>query len=707
MAPRGEAAAGPDPGAAGLQARELILGDLSQPGMVHVATIRSPTACGRLVSVKAPTLPKGYRLILPADIPGENRIVSFGAELPVLAAERVTYVGEPVALLAGPDLATLGDLAESTRVLVEEEEGTFSWKSFASEQVVAKRVAVIGDPELAFSIADKVLEGEYDSGALEHLYSEPQGALAAFDYDKMAIWCATQWPYHVRDCVALVLGGAGEDVVVRPTRLGFHLDGKLWYPSLLACHAALAALLCKKPARILLSREEDFRCTTKRARSSVSLRTGLDATGRLTALDFRISLNVGAFGPLAEEMLSQACVAATGAYSCPNVRIEGYAVTTNTPPLGAFAGLGAAPSFFALESEAARLASAAGQDPVSWKSRNVLRKGSSLVTGDPLKEEPPYEEIAGRLGKASDFGRKWACYELVRKRRAGRDDGPLRGIGFAFAYQGAGAFLSGGAPNSYSVEATLDKELRLSLKTSAAACSGTMIDLWRRSASDLLGLPLEEVSVAPPDTDLSPNSGPVTLSRGLTVVNKLVERACQAIQKRRFRDPLPISAKAVYRIAKPLHWENGRIEGSIFETAAWGGAVVEVELDPWTLEPKPLGLWLCADGGRIVAPSRARAALRSGAATALSASMRESLEFAADGAIGAEYYRYGILPPGELPPIHVEILEADRRAPAKGLGELPNDTVPAAFMAAVAQAAGANFQSLPVGPEALADWEET
>jgi len=664
--------------------------------MLHVATVRSPVARGAVRSITFPRLPTGYRAILPADIPGRNRIASFGAEIPVLAHERVSYEGEPIALLAGPDPVVLEALVAATKVECEEEEPVLGWESFSSDQVVAKRVAIVGDPDLAFSIAPEVHEAVYVSGAIDHYYSEPQGAAAAYDYDKIAIWCATQWPYHVRDSVALALGCRAEEVSVRPTRLGVHLDGKLWYPSLLACHAAIAAVACGSPARLLLTREEDFLYTTKRARSSVSVRAALGPGNDLSAMDVRIALNVGAYGPLADEILSQAVLASTGAYGCPNLRVEGYAVTTNTPPLGAFGGLGASHALFAVEAHANRLAAAAGEDPADWKSRNVLKKGSALITGEPLREEAPYAAILERLSLASDYRRKHACYELVRKRRSGKSDGPLRGIGLSFAYQGTGQFLSGDRSNAYSVEVGLDKELKVQIKTSAAAGGGGVLDIWRKTASSALGVPLANVRVASADTDESPNSGPSTLSRGVTVVNRLVENACAAIQKRRFRDPLPLTARSAYRIPKPISWEEGRVRGSPFDTAAWAGAAVELELDPWTLDPRPLGVWLCVDGGQVVSPERARAALRAGCADALGTCLSE--RFDPSGGKGKEdqYFRYGLLPLNELPPISVDFIEPPRKSPVKGIGELPFDTVPAAFLTAISQAAGAGFSCLPV-----------
>jgi len=678
------------------------LEDMELNGMVYVATVRSPIARGKILSIIPPVLPPGYRIILPQDIPGENHIVSFGTEVPILASGSVSYLGEPLALIAGPDSVRAASFAAAVQIDYEAEEPLLNWESFSSGQVLAKRVAVVGDPDLAFSIARQALESTFTTGSIEHYYSEPQGALACFDYDKFAIWCATQWPYHVRDSVALVLGCKASEVAVRPTRLGVHLDGKLWYPSLLACHAALAAYLCRRPAKILLQRREDFLYTPKRASSSISLRAAVDPNGRLSAIDARIAVNVGAYGPLAEETLSQICLAATGVYSCPNVRIEGYAVTTNTPPMGAFGGLGAGQAFFAIESEAARLAQFLGEDPLDWKSRNVLKKGSRLITGEVLKDDTKYDEIASKLALASDYRRKYACYELVRKRRTDRYDGPMRGIGFSFAYQSAGVFFSGGDSNVYTVEASLDKDLHLVIKTSAAASSESVRRIWCETASAAVDIPPESVSIAPPDTDRSPNSGPLTLSRGITVINRLVERVCTAIQKKRFRDPLPLTARAVYRLPKPVRWEEGHVSGQPLEGAAWGGAVVEVELDPWTLEIRPVGVWICADGGRIVAPARAEASLRVAAASAVSLCLRERLPAESEHISDESFFEYGILGANELPPIHVELLQGDKRDESKGIGELPFNTVPAAFLAALSQAAGMAFHTIPVQPADLA-----
>ena len=180
------------------------------------------------------------------------------------------------------------------------------------------------------------------------------------------------------------------------------------------------------------------------------------------------------------------------------------------------------------------------------------------------------------------------------------------------------------------------------------------------------------------------------------MVNRLVERACQTIQKRRFRDPLPSPRARPTACRGRIKWQDGQVSGSPFDTASWAGAVLELELDPWTLEPRPLGVWLCVDGGHVVAPDRAAAARRSGTADALGACLTERFEPSGGGAEKSDYFRYGLLPLGALPAISIDFVEPDRRAPVKGIGELPFDTVPAAFLSALSQAADTPFSSLPV-----------
>jgi CO/xanthine dehydrogenase Mo-binding subunit len=134
----------------------------------------------------------------------------------------------------------------------------------------------------------------------------------------------------------------------------------------------------------------------------------------------------------------------------------------------------------------------------------------------------------------------------------------------------------------------------------------------------------------------------------------------------------------------------------------WGAAVVEVELDPVEYTPLIRGAWLGIDGGRILSEKRARKSLRASVVQALGWASREQLRYT-EGIISAEdFENYDIPNPSDIPPIHVDFIWNDSEEP-KGIGELPFNCVPAAYLQAVSQAVDHHFQKIPLGPQDVWD----
>ncbi len=679
-------------------------------GMLHASTVRAPVSRGNLASVSVPRLPGGYRLVLPEDIPGSNRIVSFGSAMPILATGQFVYRGEPLALVAGPDPAVADELAGNAKIEYEELEPVCNWETFSSQQVVAKRIVTMGDPVHAFETAARTETGTYRTESLDHHYSEPAGALAYFDYDRMAVRCSTQWPYHVRDSVVEALGCRSQDVTVLPSKLGIHLEGKLWFPSLVACHAAICASRCRAPVRILYTRMEDFLASPKRARASITVASALDEGETLTGLDIQLSINVGAYSPLAAELLDQAIVALTCTYRCEHVRIEGYAVTSNTVPLGSLGGLGASHSFYAMESHTSRIASTAGENPVSWKSRNLVVRGSSILGGSPVRENLPFGILADRVTGRSDFFRKYAAYEHIRRSGAQGSGEPKRGIGISFACQNGVFFLQGLASNAYAMEATLDKNLVHAFRSSASVAGSPQTDLWRERAVSVLGIAPESIVFSYPSTATTPNSGPLTAAR-IPLVERLIARCCVMIQRRRFREPLPITVRSVHRVGNPARWSEGRISGNPLDGAFWGCAVVEAELDDRTATILPRGVWIAASDAESQedAPERpdhpGLRRFRASTIDALGSCMNEWVD--PSTLAPEDYFSYSRIAPGSYPSVDAGILSRLRQPTAHGFEDIPFNTIPAAFRNAAAQAAGVDLWRLPVRPADLRPGKES
>jgi CO/xanthine dehydrogenase Mo-binding subunit len=667
--------------------------DFLKPDLVHALYLRSGIASGSIKSIIAPPMPRDYFLILPADIPGDKEITVFESRVPILASESISYPGEPIALVCGPDPARLKAILSEIKVEYAEEWPLFSFESFSSDQIIHKKLVVSGDPDGFFSDGRRVIERTYRCGSQEHFYPEPQGAFVEFDYDKLSVHSSTQWPFHVRGCVATALAIKEEDVVVHSVPSGAHLDGKLWYPSLVAVHAALVATASKRPARILLTRMEDFFYSPKRSRSAISLKAALGEDGSIAALDAQIVIDMGAYAPLAEEFLDRLCASATGPYRCANARIQGYAVMTNTVPLGAFAGFGLSMLFFALESLVSEIVDSLEADQVEWRGAHLLRKGDRLSNGQTVHAPPPFAELSDTVMSQSDYRRKAASYDLLRKRGITRREGPLRGIGLSFAFQGNGLLCSSEDRETYAVECELDKTLKLTIRTSAVVTNPGTHSLWAEIASKSLDIPKGSVRILSGSTDSVPNSGPSTLSRNVTVVSSLIEKCVESIQKKRFRDPLPISVRKSLKMPRSA---PGGSEGFPFSSLSFGAAVVEVEISGDVLEPEVTGIWLAIDGGDIISLQRACDAIENGSMTALSWASRERLEIA-NGQVPAYVYS-GYTIPGtrDMHPVMVSFLPSGSKDKPRGIGELPYHLVPAAYARAVSQATGITVDAVPI-----------
>ncbi|MDR1576456.1 MAG: xanthine dehydrogenase family protein molybdopterin-binding subunit [Treponema sp.] len=691
-------------------------------------TIRSPLARGRLQSLECPKLPGSYTLITASDIPGKNRLEN--SDMPILAGDRLSYIGEPVALLLGPDRTMLEEYAAQCTVIAEAETPVFAAHAVVDDAVLARREIRAGDPEAAFARAASIMRGDYRTGIQEHWYAEPVGAVAWLETDNagggeggkhsgktLVVHTATQWPFHVKRSVAQVLKMESALVRVQSAFTGLHMDGKIWYPSLIACHAALGAWITKKPVRFILTREEDFRYSPKRNGSEISVSSALDAQGEIIGSEIQVTVNLGAYGINSAEILDQTCLGSLGVYRFDNLKLSGAAVRTNIPPQGPFCGFGLAQGFFALERHLSHVADTRKHNPAEWR-KNRFPGNGSLPLGPAFKESAPGEQLLDTAAAMSDYYRKWASYELLRQERRQRlarnsprnnwaDKGEtLRGIGIALGYQANGMLYPGADKGNYAIELTLGKDASLEIATSTAGYNDYG-RIWAAMAQEILSIDAGAVRII--NNAASPDSGPACASRNISVLTRLVEQACLAIRKQRFRDPLPIRVRKTVRPRTSPLWEERfpPLEGAILDAAGfsrpgWASAVVEVEVDPVEYIPRIRGVWMGVDGGKILSEERARRSLKISTVQALGWAFREQIAYS-DGVLSwAQFANYDIPSPGEIPSVHIDFIWNDTNEP-KGIGDLPFCCVPAAYVHAVSQAMDHHFQSIPLTREDI--WE--
>ena len=685
----------------------IFLEDIYPNNLLYAVTIRSPAATGFLKHIRFPVLPENYSTITAKNIPGDNILED--TYMPVLADGNLSYIGEPVALILGPDKIKLEEFAGECEVIVDEEKPVFSFEDIEriDEYDEVTRTIEIGDVSQFFTDQEKIVKGSYFTGIQDHWYAEPAGAITLYANEKntaskkekknsvshkvLVIKTATQWPYHVKRSVARVLGLAQDSISVEPTPLSLHMDGKLWFPSLIACHSALATFFTKKPVRLILNREEDFLFSPKRCMSNINISTSIDDNGKIKAANIDITVNLGAYGVNSNEILDQMCLASIGNYNFENLKLNARAKRTNIPPQGPFTGFGLSQGFFAIENHVSKITDLTGQEPIQWR-KDHINSGKNQIAQDSLIE---------LTAKSSDFYRKWASYELLRQNNKGKTpekgENP-RGIGIAQGFQGNGLLYHGNDNGHYSLEVTLTPEGILEIKTSMIS-SEDFIRLWEKIVMKTMSIEPDKIRII---TKNSPDSGPSCASRNITTLTKLVEKCCQAIQKQRSKSPLPLT---VSRSIKP---QNGAFLNGLFPPPAGktmdisgflkpagACAVVEVSIDIVECIPKIRGIWLGVAGGKIISVNRAKRSLVRGAVQSLGWVFTECIEYI-NGVLPENQYQNFLIPsPADIPPIQISFLE-ENSSETKGIGELPFTCIPAAFLQAVSQAMDFSFQSIPL-----------
>ena len=265
--------------------------------------------------------------------------------------------------------------------------------------------------DAAWAGAAHIVEGEYRTGAQEHLYIENNGVIAEYSAESgVTVWGSLQCPYYVHKSLLAVFDLPEDKVRVIQTETGGAFGGKEDYPSMLAAHAALLAMKSGHPVKMVYDRMEDLAATTKRHPSRIRHRTALDSDGKLLAMDIDLATDGGAYSTLSSTVLSRATLHSPGPYVCPNVRIRSRAWATNTVPYGAFRGFGAPQAIFAVERHMDEIAAAIGMDPVELRRRNFLHDGDTTATEQVMREPVILDKLLDRALAESDYHAKRARF---------------------------------------------------------------------------------------------------------------------------------------------------------------------------------------------------------------------------------------------------------------------------------------------------------
>lgn len=671
--------------------------------------IRSEKAAATLAEVSWSTSTSDLILLTADDIPGENILEADGVSMPLLAADDVRYIGQPVALVAGPDHLVVDRAALDVAIDYGRVHPKFEIEGFTPDQVVKQRELSWGDPDSALADAFQVVEGRYRTGIFEELAGLPAMASTEIDESgRLIVRCATRWPHHAHRTVCRAVGFRPSRCKVITTMVGVPVPRGIWEPSAVAALAAVATVVTGRPVTVEIPPDEAFRYSSKPPICLFRHTTGLDEEGDPVVVDVEVLVGLGAYPLYADEIVDRILASSIGGYRSPHVRVRVVGLVTNVPPTHLAEGVGTAQALFAGEMHASRIVEIAQLDPVAFRKRNLSENGRRILRPDTGRGESNIVSILDTVNRQSDFSRKHAAFELQKKRREAFTSSleQTRGIGISIV--GVGAGLTGLRENALkaTVSVRLEKEGSATLLTSAVPENLRMIDTWRRIVAETLDVDPESVSVPEPDTDICPDSGPSILSRNTASVTRLIENCCSAIQKQRFRSPLPIEVKRSYRGPRGVGWSEGSYEGDPFGVVSWGACVVEVEADPVTLGTSVRDVWLVLDAGALIDEQHARESIELGILRSLFWAGGSHVEYRKGRIPQADYLGARTPEIGSTPRISIQFVGGGSRTPHKGVGEVPPACVPAAYVQAVSQATGQYLDRLPSTPRTVFSYLE-
>ncbi len=646
--------------------------------MLHLKVVRSIYARARVLRVKGGIT--ANELTATMSSVGEGATEATGAvAYPVLAKDRVNYVGQPVAGVLGRTSAEAEDLAESVEVDLEPMKVVVD----PEEALVAEPIHpgtssnVFGAAHVGRKFAEPntplVLEETLRNARIVPNPLEPRGVVVAWDGRRLTVYASTQSVSSFQDgfCESLHLSKSAVRIVQMDTGGAFGTKGGIYPEYIVAAHAAMRE---KRPVRWIETRYEHLQATEQGRGCRARMKIFAARSGRVEALQADLLVDGGAYsagmGAFSPEWIAYQL---TGPYSIPKAYVEGRAAYTNKVPLGPYRGAGRPEAAFFIDRMMDFLADELRMDPVDVRLRNAADEVWKSPTG---LEVPPFrpflEDAIQELGyrtrvAAGNVG--FSSFVLVPAANPGEG-------GRVAVRNGRIKVWLGGNPHGQGHEVFV-----------------------RKLVSEELGVPEERIDLEPSDTDALDRGVGSWGSRSAMVGGGAALEASrkvkEAVEKRH----------GAYSAEKLL---AGEYDAKVFfrpkgNFNSFGANLVSADVD----EAGRIRVHECFayyDVGVVLNPAMVESQVAGGSAQGIGQVVSEEAVYNQDGQVlTASIGDAGVLSATEMPRFVLKTAASRSVLPhgAKGVGESPTIGVPPALVRAIERQVGRRMTHTPLTPEEL------
>lgn len=659
--------------------------DMTMDHMLYAMTLRSPIAKGYIKKIRYPELPEGYYIVDHRDVQGKNIVKVIFEDWPVFTEKALTYFGEPISLVVGPDKEVIVQIMDQIQVDYVEETPVFEWKDSVINYHFDK-----GDGAGVFNRADKIVRKEYSTAYQEQAYIEPQGFIGYMEGEKVTLIGSIQCPYYVKNAVIQATGSAHDQVRIIQATVGGAFGGKEEYPSLIGCQLAVAVKKIKQPIKLIFEREEDMSVTTKRHPSHTRFEAAIKDR-KIIGLRVHVGIDAGATIGLSGVVLSRALLAVSGAYTVDHLDVSGDVYRTNTVPNGAFRGFGAPQMFFAIDMFIEHVAKDLGLDPLSFRMEMLAKQGDKTSTNGIFRDPVLMPKMIEKAMKVSNYKEKLKSYAKANV---------YKGIGMSLFFHGCG-FTGSGEKDIIKAKVRLKKDAgKVYILVAAVDMGQGVKTTFRKLIAHILDIDIDQVIYNHPDTDLVPDSGPTVASRTMMIVGGLLARAAEEMKTR--WDQTSFVVEKQYVQPDYIKYDEKNFIGDAYPAYSWGVNIVEVDVDPVTYQVDLKKTWSVYDIGKAIDERVVLGQADGGLAQGLSYGYLEVMNHK-DGRIMQKNMTDYIIPTAmDMCDMDTYLFEnpyAFGPYGAKGVGELTLIGGAAAVAKAIECAIGKDVHKIPVTPE--------
>jgi 4-hydroxybenzoyl-CoA reductase subunit alpha len=749
--PRRNAAGQPTPLVDGIEkvtGKALYTADLETPDCLTGRILRSPVSHARIIRIdtsKAAALDGVAAIITGADCPHTFGVIPIAMNEYPLAREKVRYRGEPLAAVAAQDARTADRALNLIEVEFEELTPCYTIKEARAPDAallhddkagnIEREVHhEFGDPAAGFAGADLVRSETFTCAEVNHAQMEPHAALADYDGERgrLTFHSVTQVPFYVHLTLARCLEMDTSRIRVVKPYVGGGFGARTETLNFEIITALLARAACAK-VMMRLSREESFITHRGRPEHEVTMKIGLTAGGRITAVECEVSQRGGAYAGYGLVTILYAGALLHGIYDIPDVKYDGFRVYANLPPCGAMRGHGTVDVRHAFEQLLDRMARELGLDPFAVRRANLLN-APTRTPNDLMVNSYGLSECLDKVEAASGW-----------KDRRGKL-GFGRGLGMAGSHYVSGAAKPvhwTGEPHAV-VTLKLDFDGGITALTGASDIGQGSTTMVALAAAEVLGVDLARIQVVANDSIVTPKdngsyssrvtfmvgNAAIEAARNLrdilvkTAATKLdanpsdIECAGETFSVRGSgQSVLSFAEVALAALAEdgtitvkgtftcPPEAQGGKHRGGAVGSTmgfSYAAQVVEVSVDIDTGQIAVEKVWAALDCGFAINPLAVEGQIEGSVWMGMGQALSEETRYADGLPAHANLLEYRVPTIVESPDIEVHIVESnDPLGPfgAKEAGEGALSGFPPALANAVADAIDLDVNFLPLTPD--------